>query len=699
MAIISRIRKRGTLIIGFVGLSMLLFILGDVVTSNSGLFHSSSDVVGVINGEKIHYHEFEDRAEKRIKSYKDQIHSDNVDQNTSDMLKEQVWGTVVDENTLGKEYEKLGLSCDKDELYDMATGKNVDPAVRQAFTDSTGNFNPQTVVRFLTDLPNRDEKLQQNWSEFEKALQASRIADKYKELIKGSLYVTTSEAKSAFSDQNRSASVKYVAEFYRSIPDSTVKVTDADLEKYYEAHKHEYKQDEATRKIEYVTFDVVPSQEDQQKAMEKLMSLKPEFQATKDMMSFLTQNSDGIPPYDSTYHTQASLPPTISAAVTWPIDSTVGPYFEGTSIKLARVTGERFQPDSVKASHILLRFEGDTAKVMARLDSMKAAAKKSKTAFEEMAKKFSTDPGSGSKGGDLGWFTAGRMVPEFNDACFNGKVGDMPIVKTQFGAHLIKITDQTKITRQVRLAVLEKKMEPGKKTYDDYFQKATEFAANNTTGEQFDKAATEKGLSKRTADNLKENEKNIQGLDQPREMVRWAFGAKKDEVSKVFTMGNTYVVAHLIEIKDKGILPLEAVHEQVKAGAIKDKKAEMLTEKFNNALKDAKTIDELAAKLNTTVKTNDMLQFATAAFPEVGREPAITGTLLASDAGKMSQPLKGNNVVMVAIVVQFTDPQGEPDISTVRNQKLASLKQRSERDVPSALKEKANIEDNRGKFY
>src|SRR5204862_470487 len=148
MAIISRIRKRGTLIIGFVGLSMLLFILGDVVTSNSGLFSSASDVVGVINGEKIHYREYEAKAEKRIENYKSNTHQDNVDQNATDMIRDQLWDNVVEENTLGKEYEKLGLSCDKDELYDIATGKNVDPKVRQAFTDSTGNFNPQTVVRF-----------------------------------------------------------------------------------------------------------------------------------------------------------------------------------------------------------------------------------------------------------------------------------------------------------------------------------------------------------------------------------------------------------------------------------------------------------------------------------------------------------------------------------------------------------------------
>jgi peptidyl-prolyl cis-trans isomerase D len=696
MAIISRIRKRGTLIIGFVGLSMLLFILGDVVTSNSGLFSGSSDVVGVVNGEKIHYREYEAKADKMIENYKANTHKDNVDANTSDMIRDQLWDNIVKENTLGKEYEKLGLSCDKDELYDMTTGKNVDPKIRQAFTDSTGNFNPQTVVRFLNDLPNRDEKLQQQWSEFEKQLQQERIDEKYKQLIKGSMFVTTSEAKAAFDDQNRSASVRFVAENYRSVPDSTVKVTEDEIEKYYDAHKQEHKQDQAVRKVEYVAFEVVPSQEDQQKAMEQVMNLKQEFRTTNDMLSFLTQNES---PYDSTFHTQATLPPSLSNAISLPVDTVLGPYMEAGTIKLARITKERFQPDSVKARHILLKLEGDTAAVMARIDSMKAAAKKSKTAFEEMAKKFSTDVGSGAKGGDLGWFPPGRMVPEFNDACFNGKKGDMPIVKTQFGVHLIEITDQAKPSRQVQIPVLEYKMEPSQKTYDSYYQQASEFSAVNTTGPLFDKAATEKGLNKRIADNLKENDKNISGLDQPRELIRWAFGAKKDEVSKVFTLGNTHVVAHLVDIRDKGILPLDAVREQMTAGAKKDKKAEMLIEKFNTALKDAKTLDELAAKLNTTVKTQEMLQFANPVFPEVGRELGIGGTLLSMDAGKMSAPLKGDMVVMVAEVVKFTDAPKDADVSTLKTQKLATLKQRSEYEVPNALKEKANIVDNRGKFY
>ena len=696
MAVISQIRKRGTLIISIVGLSMLLFILGDLVSSNTGLFRGTSDVVGEVNGEKVHYHEFEMRVNNMIENYKINTGQDNVDQNTADQIRDQLWGVIVDENTLGKEYEELGLSCGEDELYDMATGKNVDPKIRQAFSDSSG-FNPQNVVRFLKDLENRDAKLQKQWSEFEKSLQAERIAEKYKQLIKGSMYVTTAEAKAAYENQNRSATVRYVAEYFRDVPDSAVKVTEDDIENYYDKHKQEHKQDQTVRKVEYVTFDVSPSQEDRETAMEKLVGLQQEFQATNDMASFLAQNSDA--PFDSSYHSQATLPPALTGIISLPIDTVVGPYSENESIKLARITGEKFLPDSAKARHILLKIEGDTAAVMARADSMRAAAKRSKGAFEEMAKKFSQDPGSGASGGDLGWFKPGMMVPEFNDACFNGRKGDMPIVKTQFGVHLIEITDQAKPSRQIQAAVLEHKVEASQKTLDSVYLKANEFAATNTTGDLFDKAVTEKGLNKRVADNLKENDKNVMGLEQPRELVRWAYTAKMDEVSKVFTLGNLYVVAHLVDIRDKGILPLDAVREQMTAGARIDKKADMLTEKFNNALKDSKTLEELAAKLNTQVRSQEGLQFSNPYFNELGREMSITGSLFSMESGKTSPPLKGENAVVVAVVTQFTEAPKEADVSATRAQKLSTLKQRSEYEVPNALKEKASIKDNRGKFF
>ncbi|MBK5286187.1 MAG: peptidylprolyl isomerase [Bacteroidia bacterium] len=699
MAIISQIRKRGIIIIGFVGLSLFLFILGDLVTSNSGLFNSTSDVVAVIGGEEIHYREYESRIEKMIDNYKTNTKKDQVDQGSMDMIREQMWSTVVTENTTGKEIEKLGINCDKDELYDMVTGKNVDQKVRQAFTDSTGNFNPQNVVKFLNDLSNREETLQTQWAEFEKALQEERIQLKYKELIKGSLYITTNEAKRNFIDQNRSASIQYVADFYRNISDSAVKVTDSDIEKYYSANKSKYRQAESIRKLEYVSFDVVPSEEDRQKEDEWIKSRLEEFITTTDNASFITQYSDS--PFDSTYYSQTSLPPALQNFFSESVGSIFGPYDEGSSKKIAKISAERTVSDSVKARHILLKIEnGDTAKAMARADSMKTAIKKFKgKMFADLAEKFSQDAGSGAKGGDLGWFKPGMMVPEFNDACFNGKKGDLPIVKTQFGIHLIEILEQAKPSKQIQLATLDHKVEPSQKTYDSYFMQASEFGNKNNTGELFDKACTEKGLNKHVADNLKETEKAITGLDQPRELVRWAFTAKKDEVSKAFTFGDKYVVAHLTGIKDKGILPLDAVREAVSAEAKKQKKAELLMEKFNKALSSAKTIDELAQQMNLQVQSAENVTFASGVIQNTGREFNIVGTLFSMEAGKLSTPLKGESLVMVAIVKSFTEPQKDADVKPITLQLLTSLKQRSEYEMQNALKEKAKIEDNRGKFY
>jgi peptidyl-prolyl cis-trans isomerase D len=188
MAVLSTIRKRVGLVIGFVGASMVLFILGDVLTSNQGLFGKNDNSVGVIAGEKIPVQEFESRVEKMIENYKASTQKDNLDENTTDMLRDQAWNMLLNESILGKEYQELGLSCSSKELYEMCTGKNVDPQVRQAFTDpNTGNFNPAQVINFLKDLPNRDEKTQEQWKNFEDALREQRISDKYKTLIKGGI--------------------------------------------------------------------------------------------------------------------------------------------------------------------------------------------------------------------------------------------------------------------------------------------------------------------------------------------------------------------------------------------------------------------------------------------------------------------------------------------------------------------------------
>jgi peptidyl-prolyl cis-trans isomerase D len=699
MAVIGRIRKRVGLLIAFIGISMLLFILGDLVTSNKGLMGRNADVIGVIGGEKVRYPEFEKKVETMIENYKLNTQKDNIDQQTQDMLREQAWNTEVSNLTLGKEYKKLSIAVSNDELYDMCTGKNPHAQIKQAFTNKqTGAFNPQDVVKFLKGLPDRDEKTQQQWKAFEDAIRDERVAEKYKSLVKGGMFVTGEEAKTYYRDAGRAATIKAVRLGYETIPDSTVMVEDKDLRNYYNDHQNEFKQVETTRKIEYITWDITPSDADKATATEWIDKKKGEFESADDAMAYAAANTDGN--VDTTFKAKGSLPAALDSVMFDVNEKTVvGPYQELSSYKLARLVKSKMVADSVKARHILVKINNnDTVAAIHKADSLKAAIKKGQK-FDELAKKYSEDPGSAVKGGDLGWFRPGTMLAPFNDACFNGKKGDMPIVISQFGVHLIEVLDKGKESKQVQVAILERKVEPSQKTYDVLYNKAQEFVSKNSTGKSFDSAAVAIGLNKRVADNIKEADKNVPGLEQPRELVRWAYKANKDDVSKVFTLGDKYVVAHLVEIREKGISPMDDVKDRVTAGARKAKKADQLIEKVKSKMGNASSIDLVAQSLNTTVISADKVIFANNYIQGMGNEPHVLASVFTSKPGQISQPIKGENAVYVITVEKIDEPVELKDIVAEQKQIGDQRKQRSEYEVGQALKEKAKVEDYRGKFY
>ncbi|MCX6275660.1 MAG: peptidylprolyl isomerase [Bacteroidetes bacterium] len=698
MAVIGRIRKRVGLLIGFVGASMVLFILGDLVTSNKGIMGKNNDVMGVVGGEKIRYPEFEKKVETLIENYKANTQKESVDQATTDQLREQAWSMELNNLILGKEYKKLGVSCGPEELYDMCTGKNVHEQIKTAFTNKqTNQFNPQDVVKFLKDLPNREEAIQKQWKSFEDAITDERIAQKYKDAIKGGIFATTAEAKANYEETGRMVSIKYIRMDYGSVPDSSIKVEDSDMRSYYNEHQNDFKQAETIRKVEYVTYDVKPSADDNKEGEEWLNKKKEEFTASTSDSLFVNQNSDA--PFDSSYKGKGTLQPALDTLFNASLGTVVGPYFENGTYKLAKLTNTKMVSDSVKARHILIKIQnGDTAAAQSKADSLKSVIKKGQK-FGDLAKKYSEDPGSAIKDGDLGWFKPGMMVPSFNDACFNGKKGDMPIVTSQFGIHLIEIMDKGASSKQVQIAVVEHKVEASQKTFDKIYQDAQKFASDNSTAVLFDSAIVKQGLNKRIADNLKEGDKNIAGLESPREMVRWAYKVEKGEVSKVFTFGDKYVIGKLTEIKEKGILPMEDVKDKVSAEALKLKKAEKLIEQFNTKTAGATTMDAIGQKLNLPVTPADNVTFSNPYLQGVGSEPRLVGIIFAMKAGLTSKAIRGENAVFAVSVEKVTEPAATKDYSANQKQIADQRKQRSEYEVFNALKEKANVVDNRGKFY
>lgn len=685
-----------------IGFSLVAFVLGDLLTSNTSLFQDNGTEIGSINGESISAMEFDAKYQENVENQKINTNSENIDAQTLDMLREQTWNQFINDKVLGRAHEALGVAVSKEELWDMVQGQFVHPKIKevQFFKDSlTGIFKPEAVVRYLNSLKDNPEANNQ-WLSFESGIKRERVGQKYLNLIKGGMYTTKSEALENKMEVERKATVNWFSLLYASIPDSSIKPTDDELKAYYHKHSNNYKQETNTRNLEYVNFDIAPSPEDFAITEASLKEVMDEFRTTQKDSEFVMRNSD-VKDFRKDYLPESSLPPSVgSLLMASPVGTVLGPVMEGQSYFMIKSMDFKDVPDSVKARHILIsNSKADSATAMARLDSLKSVIRSGKGKFAELAEKFSDDPGSGAKGGDLGWFQEGTMVKPFNDACFFGKKGDMPIVVSQFGVHLIEVQELASTSKRVQFCVVEKKVEISSKTDRTVFAKATEFASKATDKEAFEKIVVDEKLIKRVADGVKEDDKTVPGLESPRELIRWAYRAKEGEISKVMQFGNVYVVAMVGQVREAGVLPLEQVKDKIMPEVVKEKKAEMLTEKIKAAKTSGITLDALAKALGANVTANPDVTFSAGYFGSAGTELEVAGSIFGLKKGEVSKPIKGNTGVFVVQVTDLTEPQGELDAKPNKSQMEISLKGRVDYQVFQALKKNSGIVDKRAKFF
>jgi peptidyl-prolyl cis-trans isomerase D len=695
MAVIEKIRSKSGLLIGIIGFSLVAFVLGDLFSSKNGFFGGSDNTIGIIGGNKVDLMDYNSRVEEFVENYKSQTQNQTVDQATMDQIREQAWNKFVNDFVMVSQYKKLGLTCSADELFDMVQGKNIDPQIRQAFTDpKTGQFSPSAVIQFLKN-KNNDPKASEQWAAFEKALKEKRIAEKYNELVKGGLYVTKDEAKDNFIDMNRTASVKYVMIPYASVVDTTIQVSDADLKAVYNESLKKYKQQDS-RSVEYVAFNVKPSDVDIKAASNDFTKLLEEFRTTSNDSAFISSNSDQ--PLDNTYHKKGTLPFNIDSAMfSAAVGTVMGPYDMNGVYSASKLIAVKSMADSVKARHILLKVEPgkvDAAKATADsiIKAIKGGAK-----FEDMATKYSVDQAANAKGGDLGWFNYQMMVAPFSEACFSSSKGALITVETQFGLHVIEVTDMSAASKQVKVATLVKKVEPSAKTIQSTYTKANEFANKFNTADAFDKGIKDQNLTKLAEQNIQENNLQVGGFENSRELIRWSFKAKVGEISKAFDFGNAYVVAKLTDIREKGTSTLDQVKEQVTMEARKEKKAQMFIDQLTKA--GSSNIDGIAANVKQTVQAAENVSFASPFLGNAGFEGSVVGSLMTLKAGQLSKPIKGNAGVYVIVVNNFNEPTLPKEFKESANQLKTQLQGRAQYEVENALKEKADITDHRGRFY
>ncbi|HBF88384.1 MAG TPA: hypothetical protein DDX39_07040 [Bacteroidales bacterium] len=703
MATLQKIRNKGGLLIAIIiGLALLAFILGDFLKKGPSSFSSSEYELAEISGNSIPYQLYQQKLEELIENTKRNSGSENIDEATMETIREQAWESILRENVMDAEYEKLGLGISSDELFDIVQGNNIHPQVQQIpifKNQETGQFDRALVIRFLKNLDQDESGLaRSSWLAFEEALAQTQVMDKYNTLIKKGLYVTKDQAMAELNERNIKSNVAFVVEKYTTISDSAVSVTDQELKAYYDKNSYKYEQ-EAERVVEYVIFEVKPSKEDFEEADKWINSIKPDFIETADDKQFVNLNSDVA--FVDKYYKQGELTEQLDTVLfNAEIGATYGPYFEGNSYKIAKLAEVKMLSDTVKARHILIRPDqntGDYSKAKATIDSLKTLVENGAN-FEELAMKYGSD-GTAAEGGDLGWFKREDMVAPFNDSCFFAKVGDIKTAVTQFGVHLIKVEGKGPETKKVQVAVLERVVAPSQKTYDVFYGEASQFAGLNNTYDKFDKAINEKALAKRVTPPLKETDKTIAGLEAPREIVRWAYNtATKGSVSDVFELGNKFVVATLTEVKEKGIAPFEQIKEELTVEVKKEKKAKTIIDKFNSAMTTSKNIQDIAANLGLRVDTAENVSFSSFSMPGIGVEPKVIVNAVELEKDKLSAPVQGNTGVYLLHVFGKTE-NTETETKAEAARLTSGTQSRVDYEVYEALKKVADIKDYRIKFF
>lgn len=709
MAAIEKIRRRSGLLIAIIGIALLAFVLQDLFQSQG---RNTGPTVAIVDGDKISVRDYENLKEKNLENRR--ASNNNLSSAETYSIYNNTLEEMIKDNIMTKEYEAAGIGITAEELMDQMTGDNPHPWVVQSFGDGNGNVDKQRVAEYLQNLNNLPADYYNRWLEFEKAVKQNRLETKFDNLVKASHFLPTALAKKYYENKNMKASADVIALRYSTIPDSTVVVTDADNKAFYEENKYRYETDEK-RDIEYVLFEVKPSVEDRQEALKFVQNLKPEFEAAESAADFVNDSYNSDKRYDSTWLSRKDVPEMIEQTI---FDNgngvgyVYGPYEYEDAFNLVRIVDMQNRPDSLRASHILIGYKGaygsqDTittkeqaeAKANELLAQLKAS-KNSDELFAELASEFNTD-GTKEKGGDLDWFTDGQMVPQFNEYVINNAVGSMGVVETPFGYHVVKVTDKTEPQPKVRLAYLTHGINWSTKTYQNIYAEANKFFAENRTYDQFNKAIEEQGLTKRTMPGISKSTYQIAGLENPREIVRWAFDekTKKGDISdKIFELeNNQLVVAALTGVIHEGYAPMEAVIDRSKYQILNKKKGEIAVEKMKACGNDVnRMVSELGAE-STTVSD---VTLDSRVLSNFGVEADIVGMIMGMKEGEEIGPVAGNACAFIIKNVKFTAPAETTDYSSVVREKTSQYSNRAMNNgVYNALRNDVKIKDNRTEIF
>ena len=702
MALIGTLRnKMGTWVVVFVFVAISAFILGDLFSGNSSILNWGRNSVGEIAGKEISIEEFQSVIREREANYFLQFGREPGERELPS-IRQQAWDLLIARHAIQTEYAKVGIEVTDDEVWDMIQGKNVDENVKMAFTNQeTGQFDPNRVVTYLGQLKSMPEGSEQRvrWELFQRDLKPGRERIKYENLLIKSSYIATAEAEREYHLQTDVAEVKLVYVPFYAVSDSAVSVTDDVIKDYYNKNVEKFRTEES-RDLKYVSFPIVASSDDSLVVKEDLKRAVAEFKNAQEDSTYATGNTDGQSPYSK--YTAASLPTFV------PSDSLVqgkvfGPLLDGGVYKVVKIS--KIFADTVyhaRAKHILIKWTD--VSVTAKNDA-KAKAEgilkdiKGGADFGAKAREFGTD-GTATRGGDLGWFSAGQMVKPFESAVFAASRPGLlnNVVETEFGYHIIEVTD-VKSNTAYQLAMVEREITPSDATINESFRKAEAFSADLSSMGDFEERGKEQGVAVQEAKNVLAGERRIGNLGEARQVVQWLFrDASVGKVSQVFDLDDQNVVAVMAGEIKKGYKTLESVKAEITPAVRNEAKGKIIIEKLKSA---TGTLEEIAASFGSdaNVYSSSDLKLSSNSLPTVGFDPQAVGLAFSLENGKRSKPVAGENGVIIIELQNKTTAPSIADYSTYKTQLDQGNVNRSSAGIAEAIKESSSIVDKRFKFY
>ena len=695
MAVLEKIRVKFGLVISIIiALALLSFII-DPSTLESALHSMSSKYdVGSIAGKAVPYTDYLEDVE-RFTQINEIITGTSVqNEQTQQQIRDVAWQELVDKYLFTKNAKAAGITVGKAEIVDLTTGANPSPLIASngAFLDENGNFSADRVRDFVAQIPSDESgRLQLYWNYLQNTLETQQYYAKYGAIFNASTFQNALEKKQAIAQNNTTANVDYVYVTYPFGQDSTVKVTPAEIKKYYKEHPDFFEQ-QASRDIEYVVFEVNPSAEDISATNDQFAEAYAKFADADNVKTFLLKNSDR---QLSNYWYKAGELNSINKEVNdfvFEGKGSVSPIIaDGETFYAVRVMDTKPVSDSAYVKHILL--QGTNAGKTA--DSLANVVRKGAN-FSSLAAEFSVDQNSAADGelGNIGWMTQTYMIPGF-ESVITAPVNQPMVIKTQYGTHVVVVSKKTAPVTKKQVAILEKTAVASKETTNAIYAQANKFAtiANKTAAGYAAAVDTMKVYSHKM--NITEATSTYGSIDNAKEVTRWAFDNKVGKASNIITVNNKYFfIAELNGIHKEGLRPLNEVSSSIESTLFSKKIAEVKKAEIAEKIAGCADIKAVAEKLDATVTSESALSLA----PMGGRvDPALAGAVAVAEEGKLSGPVAGSFGTYVFVVnsKEVGSFYTEEDAEMFAQRKA----QYNAQGIVPTMSAKGVVKDNRARFF